>query len=99
MLINMRPLPSHAEAVIIGGGIIGVSIAYYLVKKGMRHVVLLERGMMGERASGKCAGGIRTQCSGLLPAPFTWYRFWSMRESSQFYPCHKKPLLVETLNA
>ncbi len=70
----MRPLPSHAEAVIIGGGIIGVSIAYYLVKKGMRHVVL-------------------------LPAPFTWYRFWSMRESPQFYPCHKKPLSVETLNA
>lgn len=59
----MRPLPSSAEVVIVGGGIIGVSIAYYLAKKGMREVLLLERGMMGEGATGKCAGGIRTQFS------------------------------------
>lgn len=59
----MRALPSSAEVVIVGGGIIGVSIAYYLAKKGMREVVLLERGMMGEGATGKCAGGIRTQFS------------------------------------
>ncbi len=59
----MRPLPSSAEVVIIGGGIIGVSTAYYLAKKGVREVVLLERGIMGEGATGKCAGGIRTQFS------------------------------------
>ena len=56
-------IPSTADVVIIGGGIIGVSIAYYLAKKGVRDVVLLERGMMGEGATGKCAGGIRTQFS------------------------------------
>jgi sarcosine oxidase subunit beta len=59
----IRALPSSAEVVIVGGGIIGVSIAYYLAKKGMREVLLLERGMMGEGATGKCAGGIRTQFS------------------------------------
>jgi len=59
----MRLLPSSAEVVIIGGGIIGVSIAYYLAKKGVREVVLLERGIMGEGTTGKCAGGIRTQFS------------------------------------
>ena len=59
----MRPLPSSAEVVIIGGGIIGVSIAYYLAKKGAGKVVLLERGIMGEGSTGKCAGGIRTQFS------------------------------------
>jgi len=59
----VRPLPSSAEVVIIGGGIIGVSIAYYLAKKGAGKVVLLERGIMGEGSTGKCAGGIRTQFS------------------------------------
>ena len=59
----MRPLPLSAEVVIIGGGIIGVSIAYYLAKKGAGKVVLLERGIMGEGSTGKCAGGIRTQFS------------------------------------
>jgi sarcosine oxidase subunit beta len=59
----MRSLPSSAEVVIIGGGIIGVSIAYYLAKNGADGVLLLERGMLGEGATGKCAGGIRTQFS------------------------------------
>ena len=59
----MRTLPLTADVVIIGGGIIGVSIAYHLAKKGVRDVLLLERGMMGEGATGKCAGGIRTQFS------------------------------------
>ncbi|RWK55930.1 FAD-dependent oxidoreductase [Mesorhizobium sp.] len=36
-------LPSHAEYAIIGGGIIGVSIAYHLTRLGHRDVVLLER--------------------------------------------------------
>lgn len=36
-------LPKHAQVVIVGGGIIGVSIAYHLTKLGWRDVVLLER--------------------------------------------------------
>jgi len=56
-------LPKKAEVIIIGGGIIGVSVAYYLAKKGMKDVLLLERNMMGEGATAKCAGGIRTQFS------------------------------------
>ena len=56
-------LPPRADVVIIGGGIIGVSIAYYLAKKGVREVLLLERGLMGGGSTGKCAGGIRTQFS------------------------------------
>ena len=35
--------PSHAQAVIIGGGVIGCSVAYHLAKIGWREVVLLER--------------------------------------------------------
>ena len=36
-------LPSHAQVVIIGGGIVGCSVAYHLTKLGWRDVVLLER--------------------------------------------------------
>ncbi|MCX8506874.1 MAG: FAD-dependent oxidoreductase [Alphaproteobacteria bacterium] len=38
-----QKLPSRAEIVIVGGGIVGVSIAYHLTKLGKRDVVLLER--------------------------------------------------------
>src|SRR5574341_869070 len=36
-------LPSHARVVIIGGGIVGASIAYHLTKLGWTDVLLLER--------------------------------------------------------
>ncbi|PBB84487.1 FAD-dependent oxidoreductase [Mesorhizobium sp. WSM3876] len=39
-------LPDQAQVVIVGGGIIGVSIAYHLTKLGWRDVVLLERGQL-----------------------------------------------------
>ena len=66
-----RSLPLRADVVIIGGGIIGVSIAYHLAKKGVGEVVLLERGTMGEGATGKCAGGIRTQFSTRINIQFS----------------------------
>ncbi|MEQ8353979.1 MAG: FAD-dependent oxidoreductase [Kiloniellaceae bacterium] len=39
----MSDLPSQARAVIVGGGVIGCSVAYHLSKLGWRDVVLLER--------------------------------------------------------
>src|SRR5689334_1565808 len=39
-------LPTHARAVIIGGGVIGCSVAYHLTQQGWRDVVLLERGRL-----------------------------------------------------
>jgi glycine/D-amino acid oxidase-like deaminating enzyme len=39
-------LPTHARAVVIGGGIVGCSVAYHLTKLGWRDVVLLEQGML-----------------------------------------------------
>ena len=38
-----KDIPQEAETIIIGGGIIGSSIAYHLSKRGMKDVVLLER--------------------------------------------------------
>ncbi len=44
-------LPQRADVVVVGGGIIGVSAAYYLARKG-RSVVLVEKGhIAGEQSS------------------------------------------------
>ncbi len=40
---SLQPIPSQAQVVIIGGGVIGCSVAYHLTKLGWRDVVLLER--------------------------------------------------------
>lgn len=40
---SVSTLPSEAQVVVIGGGIIGNSIAYHLGKLGMKDVVLLEQ--------------------------------------------------------
>jgi glycine cleavage system aminomethyltransferase T/glycine/D-amino acid oxidase-like deaminating enzyme len=42
-MTDKKILPSRARVVVIGGGIIGCSIAYHLAKRGMSDVVLLER--------------------------------------------------------
>jgi len=39
----MPELPARADVVIIGGGIVGCSVAYHLTRRGCRDVVLLER--------------------------------------------------------
>jgi sarcosine oxidase subunit beta len=52
-----------ADVVIIGGGIIGLSIAYYLSLKKAGKIVLFEKGQLGEGSTSRCVGGIRTQFS------------------------------------
>jgi sarcosine oxidase subunit beta len=49
--------------VIIGGGVVGLSIAYHLTSRGYRDVVLLERRTLGSGATSKGTGGIRQQFS------------------------------------
>src|SRR5438067_7385633 len=55
-------LPRRASVVIVGGGVMGVSAAYHLACGGQTDVLLLERSdLLGQGATGKCAGGIRHQ--------------------------------------
>jgi sarcosine oxidase subunit beta len=52
-----------ADVIIIGGGVIGCSIAYHLVRSGCRNVIIIEMEAIGSGSTGKCPGGIRQQFS------------------------------------
>jgi sarcosine oxidase subunit beta len=51
-----------AEIVIIGGGVVGASVAYHLVQRGARDVLILEReSRQGMGSTGAATGGVRAQ--------------------------------------
>ena len=54
---------TSADVVVIGGGIIGASVAYHLKRRGAGSVLVLERDRLGSGSTGKNAGGIRLQFS------------------------------------
>ncbi|HEY4185033.1 MAG TPA: FAD-binding oxidoreductase [Polyangia bacterium] len=58
-----EPPPPVAELVIIGGGIMGLAIAYNLAVRGMKRVVVLEASYIASGASGRNGGGLRQQWS------------------------------------
>ena len=57
------PLPAHAEVVVVGGGVMGTSIAFHLAEAGVRDVVVLEQGTLGCGSSAKPLGGVRATFS------------------------------------
>ncbi|HEX8148962.1 MAG TPA: FAD-binding oxidoreductase [Pyrinomonadaceae bacterium] len=51
-----------AEVVIVGGGVVGASVAYHLAARGVRDVLVLERGARpGAGSTGRATGGFRAQ--------------------------------------
>ena len=55
------PVPQKAKIVIIGGGVMGLALAYNLSLRGETDVVVLERGYLCAGASGRNGGGVRMQ--------------------------------------
>ena len=61
--MSHRPeLPRGADVVVVGGGVMGTSVAFHLAEDGA-DVVLLERDELGSGSSGKPIGGVRAQFS------------------------------------
>lgn len=51
-----------SEIVIIGGGVVGASVAYHLTRRGARDVLILEReNALGRGSTGAATGGVRAQ--------------------------------------
>jgi sarcosine oxidase subunit beta len=63
MTASRRPVPSSAAVVVIGGGVVGLSTAYHLARRGVRDVVLLDKDALGSGSTSKAAGGVRAQFS------------------------------------
>jgi sarcosine oxidase subunit beta len=59
--LRNEAVPATADAVVVGGGVIGLSMAYELARRGLKRIVVLERGYLGGGATGRCGGGIRQQ--------------------------------------
>ena len=55
-MTTSQTLPTHAEIVIVGGGIVGCSVAYHLAKLGKTDVLLLEQGKLTSGTTWHAAG-------------------------------------------
>jgi sarcosine oxidase, subunit beta len=56
-------LPSSADVVIIGGGVMGTSIAFHLAEAGVERILLLEQNQLGSGSTCRAAGGVRANFS------------------------------------
>jgi len=61
-------MKSSYEIVIIGGGIIGCSVAFELAKRGRKDVLVIEQEYLTSGATGRCGAGIRQQWGSVLNA-------------------------------
>ena len=83
-----------AEVVIIGGGIVGSSIAYHLTAAGCQNVLVLEReSATGKGSTGKSMGGVRAQFSTPVNIQMSLYSipFYATFEERLGYPCDYRP--------
>lgn len=82
----------NSEVLIIGGGVIGLSIARELHKKGVRHITIVDRGPVGGEASWAAAGMLAPNIETDETEDF--HRFGI--ESRGLYPLLSESLLEET---
>ena len=82
----------RSEVLIIGGGVIGLSIARELHKSGLKHITLIEKGLCGEEASWAAAGMLSPQVEADEAGVF----FDLCCASRDLYPAFAAELLDET---
>jgi dimethylglycine dehydrogenase len=85
--MNLNPglnnMKTSAQVVVIGGGIVGCSILYHLVKNGWSDVVLVERQELTSGSSWHAAGGLFTITRPNAAAEIHKYTFQIYRELEQ----------------
>src|SRR5246127_1859619 len=82
------------EVVIIGGGIVGSSIAYHLTASGCRSVLVIEReSAQGKGSTGKSMGGVRAQFSTPVSIQMSLYSipFYASFDERLGHPCDYRP--------
>ena len=83
-----------ADVVLIGGGIVGSSVAYHLVAAGCKNVLVIERETaQGKGSTGKSMGGVRAQFSTPVNIQMSLYSipFYASFEERLGYPCDYRP--------
>jgi sarcosine oxidase, subunit beta len=83
-----------ADVVIVGGGIVGSSIAYHLTAAGCRNVLVIERETSpGKGSTGKSMGGVRAQFATPVNIQMSLYSipFYAAFDETLGYPCGYRP--------
>jgi sarcosine oxidase subunit beta len=83
-----------AEVVVIGGGIVGSSVAYHLTQAGCADVLVIEReSHQGKGSTGKSMGGVRAQFSTAVSIQMSLYSipFYAEFDERLGYPCGYRP--------
>jgi glycine/D-amino acid oxidase-like deaminating enzyme len=83
-----------ADVVIIGGGIVGSSIAYHLTAAGCKNVLVIEReSAQGKGSTGKSMGGVRAQFSSPANIQMSLYSipFYASFEARLGHPAGYRP--------
>lgn len=83
-----------ADVVIIGGGIVGSSIAYHLAAAGCRNVLVIERETsQGKGSTGKSMGGVRAQFATPVNIQMSLYSipFYAAFDETLGFPCGYRP--------
>ena len=65
-------MKNRAEAVIVGGGVIGCSILYYLAERGLTDTLLLEKNVLASGSTSRSQAILRMHYSNEVTARFAW---------------------------
>ena len=94
MLGRLEIVMQSADVVIVGGGIVGSSIAYHLTAAGCRDVLVIERELsQGKGSTGQSMGGVRAQFSTAVNIQMSLYSipFYASFEERLGYPSDYRP--------
>ena len=76
-------MSATAEAVIVGGGVMGCSILYNLVSRGLKNVALLERDVLASGSTGRSQAILRMHYSNEVTTRMAWESLQVYREFDQ----------------